>query len=84
MKWIDAIERVLEESETPLRSNEISEIAIRNGWVSDAAMAPDHSVQAAIWRHLNQGNERGFVMVGDGTRNRRYWLIRKQTHGGKE
>jgi len=77
MKWLDAIEKVLEESDHPLHSNEIARIAIRNGWAVSDAMLPDHSVQAAVYRHIKDGNSRGFVMIGSGRVERRYWLKRK-------
>jgi hypothetical protein len=78
MKWIDAIEKVLEESDEPLHSDQIASIAMRNGWVKSDAMLPDHTVQAAVHKHINvQGNTKGFVMIGSGRIQRRYWLMRK-------
>ncbi len=78
MKWLDAIEKVLEESDHPLHSNEIARIAIHNGWAVSDAMLPDHTVQAVVYRHIKDGgNRRGFVMIGSGRIERRYWLKRK-------
>jgi hypothetical protein len=78
LKWLDAIEKVLEESDRPLHSNEIARIAIDKGWAASDAMAPDHTVQAAVYRHIKDGaNQRGFVMVGDGRVDRCYWLKSK-------
>jgi hypothetical protein len=78
LTWIEAIERVLDESDQPLHSMEIARVAIRRGWVKDKAAFPDHSVQAAVLRHIKeQGNPRGFLMVGFGRMQRRYWLKRK-------
>ena len=78
MKWLDAIERVLEESDRPLHSTEIARRAIANDWVETDAQFPEHTVQAAVWRQIKKGdNPRGFVMVGLGRRGSFYWLKRK-------
>jgi hypothetical protein len=77
MKWVDAIEQVLQEAKHPLHSNEISARAIAQGIAKSDAMLPDHTVQAAVHKHIKEGNTKGFIMIGSGRFHRRYWLQRK-------
>ncbi|MFO0919677.1 MAG: HTH domain-containing protein [Planctomycetaceae bacterium] len=77
-RWLDAIEEVILQSDHPLHSTEIAAIALRDGLVRNNSQWPENTVQAAVWRHINQGdNEKGFVMIGEGRVHRRYWLKRK-------
>ena len=77
MKWVEAIQKVLEESNRPLHSYEIAHIAMQKGWAKSTAMLPDHTVQAAVHKHIAGGNGCGFVMIGEGRVSRTYWLLRK-------
>jgi hypothetical protein len=78
MRWIEAIERVLEESDEPLHSAEIARLAVQNGWAKTQAEFPDYTVQAAILRHIkDNGNAKGFVTIAKGQDGHFYWLARK-------
>lgn len=81
MTWVEIAEKVLGESSEPLHSQEIVAKAQQKGLVRPTAKKPDHSLQAAVWRHIREGNDCGFVMVGTGRIGRRYWLKRKMRAG---
>jgi HB1, ASXL, restriction endonuclease HTH domain len=74
----EAAAKVLQSAQRPLHSREIAESVIKAG-LDLQAKSPDHSVQAAIWRHIHRdGNKLGFAMVGNGRRRRTYWLRGKR------
>lgn len=78
VRWLEAIEQILEEADQPLHSQEIARRAIQAGIVKTSGKWPEHSVQAAVWRHIREaGNPLGFEMIGGGRRERFYWLTRK-------
>jgi len=82
MSFIRAAELILKESSEPLHSAEIVERAVGLGLISrPKGRSPDHTLQAAIWRDINQRRKENspFILVGDGRVNRRYWLKGKVT-----
>lgn len=71
----EAAAQVLRKAKSPLHSHEIVERIRARGDCSFRGASPDHSVQAAIWKHINRcGNALGFEMVGRGRFKRKYWL----------
>ena len=81
--WQSAAELVLAESERPLESREIAEIAFAQGLIVRRGSTPEYSVQAAISRDLKSGRRGNspFVVYGTGQQRRRYWLREKTDSG---
>lgn len=80
MTLVQAAEIVLRQSSEPLHSKEILRRAVDLGLIGPKGASPDHSLQAAIWRDLNERRKRKspFVMLGSGRIRRKYWLKSKK------
>jgi len=77
MTLLAAAEVVLRQASEPLHSAEIVKRAVETGLIRrPSGRSPDHSLQAAVWRDINERRKTTspFVLVGDGRINRRYWL----------
>jgi hypothetical protein len=75
LKLEEAIERALEQSDWPLRADEIAQIVSYNGWIREPSRNNYvEAVRGALQRHREK---LGIVCVGDDRRNRKYWLSRR-------
>jgi hypothetical protein len=77
MSLLQAAEVVLRESSEPLHSAEIVKRAVERGLVPQPmGRSPDHTLQAAVWRDINERRKADspFLLLGNGRVNRRYWL----------
>jgi len=79
--WTSIAERILAESQRPLDSREIADIAFEKGLKTRSSDTPEYSVQAAILRDIKsgRGDASPFVVFGDGQETRKYWLRSKVT-----
>jgi hypothetical protein len=75
MKLEEAIERALDESDRPLRADEIAQVIAHNEWIKEPCRNNYvEAIRGALQRH---GNKLGLVSVGNDRRCRRYWLNRR-------
>lgn len=75
MTITEAAEKVLREVGHPMHSMEIVEYAKRKRWIAPKGKTPHHSLQAALYRHMQlHGTDSLFVKVGGVRRLRKYAL----------
>jgi len=66
--WLDAIKKVLRETETPLHYTEISEQVLSRGYYETDGATPASTVNALITSSIKHDGERSpFIRVGRGT-----------------
>ena len=79
MTLIEAAKRVLEQTGRPMHSKEIITYAKSKGWINPQGKTPDHSLQAAIFKHLKQSGSRAiFARIGEARIYRKYALRGRQ------
>jgi hypothetical protein len=75
MTILGAAERVLREAGRPMHSKEIIEYAKEKRWIAPRGKTPDHTLQAAVFKHIRaHGRAAIFARVGKGKVHRRYAL----------
>lgn len=73
-KWLDAIERILRDTDCPMEADAIARSTISQGLMRSTALLPGESVRNAIKKHIaKEHNSRGFVVIGD-MNSRRYTI----------
>jgi hypothetical protein len=75
MTLVEAAKRALEQVGHPMHSKEIIAYAKSRGWINPRGKTPDHSLQAAIFKHIRQsGSGAIFTRIGKTPIHRKYAL----------
>jgi len=67
LKWIDAIEKVIEDEGKPLHYSDIAEMIVEKGYRTSVGATPAMTVQVMLSNYLKDNNDPKFVKVESGT-----------------
>ena len=67
IKWIDAIEKVIEDEGKPLHYSDIAEMIVEKGYRTSVGATPAMTVQVMLSNYLKDNNDPKFVKVESGT-----------------
>ena len=66
MPWLQAIQKVLSEANSPLHYTEISERALQNKYIERVGATPSATVSTTLSNSINRDKESPFIRVGMG------------------